>query len=244
MFSRRAATKPFLSPKNISERLAFAHMASSIIIARIVFTDKMWVEFNSSRRMKWVTRPKGSDPHEYAIHRQNDEGTIRIMFWGAICLGCKGPYHIWKSTNDADKQRYKEIAIEVNRARAECVLKRQAQAKIPGTPEWKELIEFNANIDAINQRENCTGNRKGKYRTADKMFKEDPIREYEGRGGITWQAYQEKMVNSILYPWIDELQKLTGIPITYLVEDNAPAHTTIKSLHSAERAQRGIITLK
>ena len=63
-------------------------MALHILINHIVFTDEMWVEFNSIRRRQNVTRPVGiADPHEWAIHDRNHERTIRVMFLGAICLG-------------------------------------------------------------------------------------------------------------------------------------------------------------
>ena len=49
--SRRKATyKPFLSSQHIESWLAFCHMALNIAIREFVFTDEMWIEFNSVRR--------------------------------------------------------------------------------------------------------------------------------------------------------------------------------------------------
>ena len=87
LFRRKATHKPCLSPQHIEAHLAFCHMALHILINHIVFTDEMWVEFNSVRREQNVTRPVGIDAHEWAIHDRNHERTIRVMFWGAICLG-------------------------------------------------------------------------------------------------------------------------------------------------------------
>lgn len=88
IFRRRQVHKPFLSLDYIEARLAFAHMALHIAIHTIVFTDEMWVEFNSPRGKHGnVSRVVGEDPYKWAIHEWNDESTIHIMFWGAICLG-------------------------------------------------------------------------------------------------------------------------------------------------------------
>lgn len=96
IFRRKATHKPSLSAEHIESRLAFAHMALHIAIQWIVFTDEMWVEFNSTRRQRNVSRVKGVDPNEWAIHdKDGEKPTIRVMFWGAICLGYKGPCHIW-----------------------------------------------------------------------------------------------------------------------------------------------------
>ena len=46
-----------------------------------------------------------------------------------------------------------------------------------------------------------------------------------------------------LYPFIDELQRTTGMPVTCLVEDNAPAHQTAHSVDQMEQHQQEIITL-
>ena len=50
-------------------------------------------------------------------------------------------------------------------------------------------------------------------------------------------------MRSKLFPFIDVLQRMTGIPVTYLVEDNASAHQTAHSIDQVERHLRGIITL-
>lgn len=50
------------------------------------------------------------------------------------------------------------------------------------------------------------------------------------------------MLDLLLYPWIDKLQASTGLPITYLVEDNAPSHQTVQRVDKALRTKKGIIT--
>ena len=52
-------------------------MALQIAINTIVFTDEMWVEFNSTRRKYGnVLRVVGEDRYKWAIHDRNDENTI------------------------------------------------------------------------------------------------------------------------------------------------------------------------
>lgn len=88
IFQRREIHKPFLSQDHIEARLTFAHMALQIAINTIVFTDEMWVEFNSTRRKHGnVLRVVGEDRYKWAIHDRNDENTIRLMFWRAITFG-------------------------------------------------------------------------------------------------------------------------------------------------------------
>ena len=47
----------------------------------------------------------------------------------------------------------------------------------------------------------------------------------------------------VLYPFIQRIQKATGNPITYLIEDNAPAHRAVVRVDTQRRRDLGIITL-
>lgn len=46
----------------------------------------------------------------------------------------------------------------------------------------------------------------------------------------------------LLYPWITQLQARTGMPVTYLVEDNAPSHQTVQRVDKEVRTKHDIIT--
>ncbi|RPB04469.1 hypothetical protein L873DRAFT_1666545, partial [Choiromyces venosus 120613-1] len=80
-------------------------------------------------------------------------------------------------------------------------------------------------------------------RKPEGMFKEDKLK-ISSKGGINWVSYREQILHPKLYPFIDQLQQDTGMPVTYLVEDNAPAHQTVQSIDAKERKDRGIITLE
>lgn len=66
--------------------------------------------------------------------------------------------------------------------------------------------------------------------------------EHRSRGGTNWVSYRERVLRPLLYPWIDEIQARTGMPVTYLVEDNAPCHQTVQRVDKEERIIRGIVT--
>lgn len=108
----------------------------------------MWVEFNLSRRHHGnVSRVRGEDPYNWAIHDRNDETIIRVMFWGTIVLGMSN------------------------------------------------------------------------------------------YSGINWVSYRERVLRPKLYSFIDDLQRKTGMPLTYLVEANAPAHQTAQTVDAIERRE-------
>jgi hypothetical protein len=45
----------------------------------MIFTDEMWVEFNSTRRKKNQSQKPGSNPSLQADAKDRDKGTIRVM---------------------------------------------------------------------------------------------------------------------------------------------------------------------
>ncbi|KAG0132859.1 hypothetical protein HOY82DRAFT_605521 [Tuber indicum] len=132
IFRRRQIYKLYLCESHIESRLAFAHMALHIAVHTI-------------------------DPHRWAIHDHNDEGTIRLMFWGAIALGQRGPYHIWQKDTEEDKLCRKQLVDEENGMHAHCTAENQAKAYEEGTWQYNALHEFNQNIERINIEEGHTG---------------------------------------------------------------------------------------
>lgn len=117
----------------------------------------------------------------------------------------------------------------------------QAQAAIPGTWQYNALQEIIENINRQNQEEGRVGRRKKRQRGPLQEFKEKQF-VLRSKGGINWVSYRERVLKPILYPWISEIQVLTGLPVTYLVEDNAPCYQTVQRIDKEERTQRGIIT--
>ena len=68
-----------------------------------MFTDETWVELvNGKQRRRKVSRPKGSNPYGYA--REKTKSEPRMVFWGAIAFGFKGPPWIWDKASATEKQ--------------------------------------------------------------------------------------------------------------------------------------------
>lgn len=121
----------------------------------------------------------------------------------------------------------------------------QAQAAIPGTWQHTALTEINRKIDRQNEPEGGVGKRRRRHRGPHQECKEDQFRySSQGGGGINWVSYREQVLKPLLYPWIDKIQALTGMPITYLVERNAPSQETVQRVDREERISRGIVTFK
>ena len=120
LFGRKATHKPVLTRNHIEAHLDFAHMALKVAIEHTVFTDKMWVEYNLTRWRKNVTRKCGVDPNKWELQEKQDGRTIRVMFWGAICLGYKEPCHVWEKDTVEDQQRYHDILNQENQIRQQC----------------------------------------------------------------------------------------------------------------------------
>lgn len=203
----------------------------------------MWVEFNSPRREGNVSRPKGANPYDFAIHEDFNPNPIKLMFWGCIAYGFKGPCYIWEKDTEEEQARYQELLQAENHRRRHLQAQHIERARIPGTVENRILTEFNANIDRINVRERRTGRNKRRHRRAENM-EEFKVRElkWQSKGGINWASYQQKVLHPLLYPFINHIQTQSGEPLVYLVEDNAPAHKTAQSVDSEVRYQKGIIT--
>lgn len=136
IFRRKATHKPYLTAEHMEARLAFAHMALHIAMHHIVITDEMWVELNSIRRAFNLSRKRGVDPNEWAIHDKKAT-TIRVMFWGAICMGHRGPYHIWEQETEDDQDRHRAIIQTENTICQEQQTVNQTQASIPGTWQFE-----------------------------------------------------------------------------------------------------------
>jgi len=202
IFRRKPAHKQGLSPKQIEARLAFAHMALQITVNAIVFTDEMWVEFNKPRCRRNVSRYRGVNSNEYAIHNSESQ-PIRIMFWGAIILDGHLPFHIWEQDTSEDKVYFQRIVDGENEARMVQQEFDQQQAVLPGTWQYEELMDFNNGIDQINMEEGRTGRHKRRRKTPDTFFHEARLK-FTSKGGINWVSYRERILPPKLYPWCNK----------------------------------------
>lgn len=243
IFRYHGRKKPGLDDEHWRNRVNFADMALHMSIKAIVFTDEMWVEFNSVQHEGNVSRPKGANAYNYAIHHDFNPTTIHVMFWGCMAYSYKGPYHIWEKDDEEAKKRHADILEDINQKQRRLHNKQVARAHIPGTKEVQIVEEFNANIDRIKIQEGRTGQHKRQHKKPEHIdeFKYRDL-TWQSKGGINWISYQEKILQTLLYPFIDHLQHESGEPVTYLVEDNAPAHTTAQNVDAETHQERGIIT--
>ena len=106
VFRYVARLKPMLTERMRDDRVELARLGLTIDVRRIVFTDEMWIEFNSTRRKTHQTRYKGENPFEVAKAKKSDAATIRLMFWSAInsLLGPAPGYIYPTKISATDKQ--------------------------------------------------------------------------------------------------------------------------------------------
>lgn len=185
--------KPRLDDELQARRQATAELALEIEDeGEFVFTDEMWLEFNSTRRKgKKQSRPKGANPYKYAENKRKDQGTIRVMVAACVAKGFKRQLYIFNKTDLEETAREKEIAAEVNTQLAEEARVQQQNARIENTHEHRILQEFNANVDHQNIEEGRTGKYKKRHRKPESMFKLKPI-GLQSKGGVNWVSYREK----------------------------------------------------
>lgn len=137
--------------------------------------------------------------------------------------------------------RHRAIINIENTIRQERQAANQAQASIPGIWQHTVLENINLDIQHQNELEGRVGRRKKPQRAPNQEFKEEKF-VYRSNGGVNWTSYRERVLEPLRYPWIDQLQACTGMPVTYLVKDNAPCHQTVQRVDKGVRIQKVIIT--
>ncbi|RPA89652.1 hypothetical protein L873DRAFT_1633133, partial [Choiromyces venosus 120613-1] len=143
-----ARLKPLLIEKMRDERVDLTKLGITIDIRRIVFTDEMWIEFNSSRCKTHQVRIRGENPYDAAKAKKDDAATIRLMFWSGInILLVPAPGYIHPKVNEDDKKHQQDIQQEVNR-----IQQKQGEEKVilgyqEGTEEYHEVEVMNKTID-------------------------------------------------------------------------------------------------
>ncbi|RPA93980.1 hypothetical protein L873DRAFT_1846873 [Choiromyces venosus 120613-1] len=136
------------------ERVDLAKLGITIDIRHIVFTDEMWIEFNSSCRKTHQMRIRGENLYDAAKAKKDDAATIRLMFWSGIniLLG-PTPGYIYPKVNEDDKKHQQDIQQEVNR-----IQQKQGEEKVilgyqEGTEEYHEVEAMNKTVDHQNMIE-------------------------------------------------------------------------------------------
>lgn len=233
--------------------LGFRHSMSLIVFYNIfrmlinrcfAFSDESFFEINVPRKKAKITRPKGANPYNYAQHEYPKPAGWRLMVWGCIAYGYRGPLFIWEKETPDEKAYYDKMVKIENQAKKERQLERQKQARKEGTEEHKILNEINANVRRLDTVDPLPSGRHRQKRRPEWEFKEIIIdRNNRDAGGIDWILYREKILRPLLYPFLQQVERETGREM-WLVEDNAGSHSAAQKLREEERNHLGIRTVK
>ncbi|KAF2181243.1 hypothetical protein K469DRAFT_261448 [Zopfia rhizophila CBS 207.26] len=197
----------------------------------------MAIESERHRKRSKVSRPKGSNPFDRS--RPAAKTFHAVMFWGAICEGRRGPFHIWERETIEEATHLKAVMDKENERKQNIVDMERELAQIPGTYERGVLQERNANIQRLDRENPLPSGYPRKQRRIDWEFKvhEKETRDGKSKGGVDWIRYRETILYPKLYPWAKQIHDETG-RFVHIVEDNAGAHEKAKRLSWEGRADR------
>ncbi|KAF1815640.1 hypothetical protein P152DRAFT_446685 [Eremomyces bilateralis CBS 781.70] len=152
---RRPPRKLELTPwhKNDRKRLASWALPNLENGDIFIFTDEMLVNTNNSRKPLAVTRPRGANPFDFS--RSPPDVFQAIMFWGAICWGYDlegtGPCHAWEAETQEERETIDRTISDENQVMIHEMEHDRAEARRPGTRQYRHLQELNVNIQRENQ---------------------------------------------------------------------------------------------
>jgi len=191
IFRRKPREKPPLDTVQQADSIRLAEEGLQLPQEAIIFSDEMWVEFNSTRRKKNQSRKRGSNPYLQVDKKDKDNGTIRVMVWAAIAKGFKSRLHIYEPDDILSPEDQHAVIQQGNVILKQRTRRRQEAAHHPGTEEFRILQDTNANIELCNINENRTGRNQKRNRKVEQLFKEHPVPNTITRGGVNW-SHQQK----------------------------------------------------
>ena len=113
--SYREQWKFILNEENRSKRMEWCKEKEYWTIeedwAKIAFTDEMSIEVGGSYGVNLIWREKNEKWHTDCIG-QKKKKCATVMCWGMIGYGWKGPFYIWNTETEEEKQ---EAIKEINR---------------------------------------------------------------------------------------------------------------------------------
>lgn len=145
LFRYRRRSKPPLDAQNKQDRLELVDWGLEQPIESFVYTDEMIFEVGAPRGLRNVTRPRGGDPYQYAIHDKKPNG-FSVMVSGSISLGYKGPLWVWVRETPEERRENAEDLREENAQKRQRIETRRANARVPGTAEWQYIQDLNNQI--------------------------------------------------------------------------------------------------
>lgn len=174
----------------------------------VIFSDETSVVLGGVRGRRRVWRLKEETYHEHVITRRW-KGKSEFMWWSCFSYYEKGPYHIWATETAADKK-----AMHAD-------LAARNEAKFEG-----DLLAWIGTDSA--HRLHATRAQPGKHANFKHTKHNGKLVVDEGKGGINWYRYQEKVLKPLLLPFAKKLLK--RFKKIKVQEDNAPAHLNRYSL--------------
>jgi hypothetical protein len=226
-----------LSTEQMEVRLIFCEWAlGKLQLGNIfIFSDEMSIENDHHRKRPKVSRPKGSNPFDYSRPPPNTFQSV--MIWGAICEGFgPGPFYIWEKETEAERQRLSQLLQLENQENEQVAVVQRQRARIPGTAERRHLDELNHNVRLRDRIDPLPSGRPRRLRLPEWEFTYEKAERGEGKGGIDWVRYRENVLKPMLYPWADEISRLSGRTV-YIIEDNASPHVKARRFSIKERAR-------
>lgn len=172
------------------------------------------------RRQRKVSRPKGANPYDYSCPKHRV--TLRIMCWGAVAGGIKGPSYIWANETNEEKKYSDNLVAELIRKDEEEVTRLRELALIAGIDEFRKLK--NIHCQRLNGPRTATGRQPP--RPPPQWIRRKAKFEWRSTaGGIDWVRYREQILYSRLYSFLHKFREEDPGREKWLVEDNATPHT-------------------
>lgn len=170
----------------------------------VIFSDETSVVLGGVRGRRRVWRKIEETFHPHVVVRRW-KGKQEFMWWSCFSYDKKGPYHIWEAETKAEKKAMEKDLEERNAARFE---------------EDKMKWELENAMERIHITRNQPG-RKAQFKHTEET---GAYVVKDGKGGINWYRYQEKILKALLLPFAKECQKERQG--TVVQEDNAPSHAS------------------
>jgi transposase len=198
------------------------------------FTDEMSIEVGGTFGEMFVWREKGERWADNCVGAAKKQGS-KVMCWGMIKWGYKGPFHVWEA--ETDEERAASI-VEIDKLNSEMEEETERlNQQWKGSEEWKALKKRELEETRIQRAAEKAGAPKRvveqTYRR--KKFTYDKIVRGEKRG-VDAYRYVKHVARPLLWPACREL--LRENPNFVLMEDGASCHSA--GYTTRERKKEGI----
>jgi DDE superfamily endonuclease len=205
--SFKRTVKPGLTNEQKAVRLRWCIIYKDWTIEdwkNVIFSDETSVQMAAVRGKRRVWRKKEETYHPHVVARRW-KGFSDFMWWSCFSYDEKGPYHIWEDETLAKKRSCKaDLAA------------RNAERYKKDKEDW-EMVYSIERLHATRAQSGPKAQFKHTEKTGAYILN-------EGKGGVNWYRYQEKILKPLLLPFAKKcLEKRPG---TLVQEDKAPAHTS------------------